>query len=198
MTEWKVLKLAKGKKNTSNDKQNGIDFGKIQNFLGSAISDISGYIKFSDTKVSIIMAAMGVIIAGIINCRNIIYTTYKLMPNCSLLQLLFAVILVTFLTATVLVYFWGLQTIKSHTCEIEFKSLWFIKEKRELYSFENYRDAVEKKTDKDIVDTMAAELYKLNDINKQKMKTMKKTIKAFSVMLIALLSLVLFCTLMNI
>lgn len=105
MTEWKVLKLAKGKKNTSNDKQNGIDFGKIQNFLGSAISDISGYIKFSDTKVSIIMAAMGVIIAGIINCRNIIYTTYKLMPNCSLLQLLFAVILVTFLTATVLVYF---------------------------------------------------------------------------------------------
>jgi len=198
MTEWKVLKLAKGKKNTSNDKQNGIDFGKIQNFLGSAISDISGYIKFSDTKVSIIMAAMGVIIAGIINCRNIIYTTYKLMPNCSLLQLLFAVILVTFLTATVLVYFWGLQTIKSHTCEIEFKSLWFIKEKRELYSFENYRDAVEKMTDKDIVDTMAAELYKLNDINKQKMKTMKKTIKAFSVMLIALLSLVLFCTLMNI
>lgn len=104
----------------------------------------------------------------------------------------------TFLTATVLVYFWGLQTIKSHTCEIEFKSLWFIKEKRELYSFENYRDAVEKMTDKDIVDTMAAELYKLNDINKQKMKTMKKTIKAFSVMLIALLSLVLFCTLMNI
>lgn len=198
MTEWKMLKLAKGKKNTSNDKQNGIDFGKIQNFLGSAISDISGYIKFSDTKVSIIMAAMGVIIAGIINCRNIIYTTYKLMPNCSLLQLLFAVILVTFLTATVLVYFWGLQTIKSHTCEIEFKSLWFIKEKRELYSFENYRDAVEKMTDKDIVDTMAAELYKLNDINKQKMKTMKKTIKAFSVMLIALLSLVLFCTLMNI
>lgn len=198
MTEWKVLKLAKGKKNTSNDKQNGIDFGKIQNFLGSAISDISGYIKFSDTKVSIIMAAMGVIIAGIINCRNIIYTTYKLMPNCSLLQLLFAVILVTFLTATVLVYFWGLQTIKSHTCEIEFKSLWFIKEKRELYSFENHRDAVEKMTDKDIVDTMAAELYKLNDINKQKMKTMKKTIKAFSVMLIALLSLVLFCTLMNI
>lgn len=198
MTEWKVLKLAKGKKNTSNDKQNGIDFGKIQNFLGSAISDISGYIKFSDTKVSIIMAAMGVIIAGIINCRNIIYTTYKLMPNCSLLQLLFAVILVTFLTATVLVYFWGLQTIKSYTCEIEFKSLWFIKEKRELYSFENYRDAVEKMTDKDIVDTMAAELYKLNDINKQKMKTMKKTIKAFSVMLIALLSLVLFCTLMNI
>lgn len=198
MTEWKVLKLAKGKKNTSNDKQNGIDFGKIQNFLGSAISDISGYIKFSDTKVSIIMAAMGVIIAGIINCRNIIYTTYKLMPNCSLLQLLFAVILVTFLTATVLVYFWGLQTIKSHTCEIEFKSLWFIKEKRELYSFENYRDAVEKMTDKDIVDTMVAELYKLNDINKQKMKTMKKTIKAFSVMLIALLSLVLFCTLMNI
>ena len=46
MTEWKVLKLAKGKKNASNDKQNEIDFGKIQNFLGSAISDISGYIKF--------------------------------------------------------------------------------------------------------------------------------------------------------
>lgn len=31
-----------------------------------------------DTKVSIIMAALGVVIAGIINCRNLIMDTYNI------------------------------------------------------------------------------------------------------------------------
>lgn len=53
-------------------------------------------------------------------------------------------------------------------------------------------------TVKDIVNTMAAELYKLNDINKQKMGSMRKAIKAFSVTLISLLFGILFCVAMNV
>lgn len=48
-------------------------------------------------------------------------------------------------------------------------------------------------TSKDIIDTMAAELYKLNDINKQKMLTMKYTVRAFSVTLISLLIGIIIC-----
>lgn len=49
-------------KNIMKEEEYEIDIGKIQSFLSSAIVDISGYIKFSDTKVSIIMAALGIII----------------------------------------------------------------------------------------------------------------------------------------
>lgn len=78
--------MAKGKKSAiiGNEKKD-IDFGETQSFLGNAIADISGYIRFLDTKVSIIMAALGVIIVGIINCRNIIFETYRLISNSSLL-----------------------------------------------------------------------------------------------------------------
>jgi hypothetical protein len=38
----------------------------------------------------------------------------------------------------------------------------------------------------DIIKNMAAELYKLNDINRQKMKTMKWTLYSFSTLLIAI------------
>ena len=38
--------------------------------------------------------------------------------------------------------------------------------------------------DNDIITNMAAELYKLNDINRQKLKTVKLTLIVFSVFLI--------------
>ena len=48
------------------------------------------------------------------------------------------------------------------------------------YSFDNYKQDVLSMSDKDIIENMAAELYKLNDINRQKSKTMKWTIRSFS------------------
>ena len=39
-----------------------------QAFLASAISDISSYIQLSDTKVSIIMAAMVALVAAVVSC----------------------------------------------------------------------------------------------------------------------------------
>lgn len=78
-----------------------------------------------------------------------------------------------------------------------YDSLWFIKEDREKYPFDIYKNKVKKMTPKDIVETMAAELYKLNDINKQKMNSTGKTIKAFSVTLLAILFEILICICVN-
>ncbi len=39
--------------------------------------------------------------------------------------------------------------------------------------------------DEDIIDNMTAELYKLNDINRQKLKTNKWVIRSFSATLIS-------------
>lgn len=184
-------------KNIMKEEEYEIDIGKIQSFLSSAIVDISGYIKFSDTKVSIIMATLGIIIGGIANCRSAIYKTYKAIPECSIVKLAFLGGAIIFLISVIMVYFWGLQTIKSHTSKIAFDSLWFIKEDREKYPFDIYKNKVKKMTPKDIVETMAAELYKLNDINKQKMNSTGKTIKAFSVTLLAILFEILICICVN-
>ena len=174
-----------------------IDYAKTQIFLNSAINDISGWIKFLDTKVSIIMAALGIIISGIINCREIIYATYQMSQVYDLLHIFFCVLVFIFAITTVLVYFWGLQTIKAHRCNINFKSLWFIIDKKEDYPFEVYKEDIKKMTEKDVIDTLSAELYKVNDIYRQKVVTMKRTIYAFVITLIVLFIIVCICVFLN-
>ena len=44
-------------------------------------------------------------------------------------------------------------------------------------------------TAEDVIINMAAELYKLNDINRQKMKTMKWTLYTFSALLVVILAI---------
>ncbi|MEZ3517083.1 MAG: hypothetical protein K1W37_18055 [Lachnospiraceae bacterium] len=177
---------------------NTSDFTKTQNFLNSAINDVSGWIKFLDTKVSIIMVALGVVISGIINCREIIYDTYQMLQVYSLLHIFFCVLVFMFAIATALVYFWGLQTIKAHRCNINFKSLWFIIEKKDDYPFEIYKEDIKKMTEKDVIDALAAELYKVNDIYRQKAVTMKRTIRVFGIALVVLFAIVCICVFLNV
>lgn len=177
---------------------NTSDFTKTQNFLNSAINDVSGWIKFLDTKVSIIMVALGVVISGIINCREIIYDTYQMLQVYSLLHIFFCVLVFMFAIATALVYFWGLQTIKAHRCNINFKSLWFITDKKDDYPFEIYKEDIKKMTEKDVIDALAAELYKVNDIYRQKAVTMKRTICVFGIALVVLFIIVCICVFLNV
>ncbi len=177
---------------------NTSDFTKTQNFLNSAINDVSGWIKFLDTKVSIIMVALGVVISEIINCREIIYDTYQMLQVYSLLHIFFCVLVFMFAIATALVYFWGLQTIKAHRCNINFKSLWFIIEKKDDYPFEIYKEDIKKMTEKDVIDALAAELYKVNDIYRQKAVTMKRTIRVFGIALVVLFAIVCICVFLNV
>lgn len=195
--------MAKTKKNNAQaiqekESANKADFTKTQSFLHSAISDISGYIKFFDTKVSIIMSVLGVVISGIVNCRQVIYDTYKSMESFSLLHVFFCALIFVFVFNVFFVYFWGLLTIKAHVCNINFKSLWFIKDKKESYPFESYKEDVEKMTSKDIVDTLAAELYKLNDIYRQKASTTKKAVASFATSLIIMFIIMCICIFINV
>ena len=50
----------------------------------------------------------------------------------------------------------------------------------------DYKD-VQKMSDEDVIKNMSAELFKLNDINRQKMRTMKWTLTSFSLLLSAIL-----------
>lgn len=155
---------------------------KTQAFLNSAISDLAGWIRFSDAKVSVIMAAVGVLVAGIINCRNDIVDILKTVQPCSWIGLTLYICMIVFALCLVMVYYWGIQTLKPRISNLNYQSRWFIDSKQ---SFDEYKTAVLSMTVENVIEDMAAELYKLNDINRRKSVAFKHTLNAF---IIALLS----------
>ena len=53
-------------------------------------------------------------------------------------------------------------------------------------------------TEKDVIDALAAELYKVNDIYRQKAVTMKRTIRVFGIALVVLFAIVCICVFLNV
>lgn len=165
-----------------------------QAFLSSAISDISSYIHLTDTKVSIIMAVMAAIIVAITTCLEAIVYNIYCINLYSLIGILEVLFLSAFIVAFVGVFFFGLLTIRGHQSNLKCQSNWFIVKSIEEYSFEIYRKEIKQMTDNDILENMAAELYKINDINRQKLKTYKWVIIClfiliFCIVMLALLTL---------
>jgi hypothetical protein len=156
-----------------------------QNFLSSAIADISNYIQLMDTKVSIIMAAQGVIIAGLLSLYNEIKDTMSYCNSVLEKTTLFTATVGVMVT-TVLVYMYGMRTLKARYAKLDCATSWFVSAESAKKGYEQYLQDFMSKEDGDLIGDMAAELYKINDINRQKMLDVNKTVKAFSVSLIFL------------
>lgn len=150
-----------------------------QAFLASAISDISSYIHLADTKVSIVMAAVVAILVGLASCYEPIAKIVSGIVPCSWIGILFLIFTISFCISVVLVFLFGLLTVKGHRSIIGYPSKWFLALSTKEYSFDKYSEDVRGMTDDDVIDNMAAELYKLNDINRQKAKTLKWTLRTF-------------------
>ena len=146
----------------------------MQSFLANAITDISTYIQMSYTKVSIIMGALVALIAGAIS---------KITP-CSWLGVTTILTLVALAFCVCGIFVFGILTIRGHVSMVGYESKWFWVKPTSKYSFEAYKDDLFDMTDSDVVENMAAELYKLNDINRQKAGTCKWTIRFFAATLI--------------
>lgn len=157
-----------------------------QSFLANAISDISAYIQLIDTKVSIIMAAAVAVLVGIIACYEPIEKAVSNMIPCSWTSVLFIISVTLGFVSIILMFLFGNLTLRSHYCKIDYTSNWFLSKSIKEYSFDEFSNDIDKMTDEDIIKNMSAELYKLNDINRQKMKTMKWTLLFFSIFLVTI------------
>lgn len=169
---------------SSSERENKKTLEIKQTFLASAISDISTYIQLADAKVSIIMGAVVAILVGIATCYEPIENFVKNITLCSWKGVFFIIIVVIGLLSVVLVFIFGIMTVRGHSSIINYKSKWFLSKSTKEYSFVDFTNDIKRMNDNDIIINMAAELYKLNDINRQKMKTIKWTLYAFSVFLI--------------
>lgn len=155
-------------------------------FFSSAISDISSYIQLTDTKVSIIMAAVVAIIMGAFACYEPIKNLIALVKPCSWQGVALIISTIALVVSLIGVFVFGILTIRSHTSNLEYKSKWFLPQSSEKYSFDAYREDIISMSDEDVIINMAAELYKLNDINRQKSATYKWALRSFSAALIAI------------
>lgn len=157
-----------------------------QVFLSSAISDISSYIQLADTKVSIIMAAVVAILVGITSCYELIGCAISKIVPCSWIGILFILLTILFCVSIVAVFIFGLITVKGHKSIINYKSKWFLSCSTKEYSFTEFSKDIHEMTEDDIIENMSAELYKLNDINRQKMRSFKWTLISFACFLVLL------------
>ena len=166
-----------------------------QTFLASAIVDISTYIQLTDTKISIIMGSLVALMAGLMACYEPISKAFLNIMPCSWRGNVITFIVLLHIICFVLVFIFGILTIRGHISNINnYESKWYLEKSTESYSFDTYKADINSMTNSDIMETMAAELYKLNDINRQKAKTARKTIIFFAETLItgAIVGLLLF------
>lgn len=170
----------------------GNDFKKIktteikQTFLANAITDISTYIQLLDTKVSIIMATVVAIVGGVVSCNEPLGKAVVNIVPCSWSGVLFIIFVLLFVISFIMVLLFGILTIRGHLSIVNYKSKWFLAQSTKEYSFDAFLNDVQIMSDEDIIKNMTAELYKLNDINRQKMKTFKWTLYSFSLLLITM------------
>lgn len=155
-----------------------------QAFLSSAISDISSYIQLSDTKVSIIMAALVALVAVVVSCYEPVICVLVNIKPCSWLGVTLIILGLVLFMSFVAVFVFGMLTIRGHSSNIGYKSKWYLHQSTKEYSFDAYKEDVILMTDEDVIENMTAELYKLNDINRQKLKTNRWVMRFFSLTLI--------------
>ena len=91
--------------------------------------------------------------------------------------------------STISVFVFGILTIRSHVSNIGYKSKWFLPQSTKEYSFDTYKADVLSMSDEDVIVNMAAELYKLNDINSQKQATNRWALRSFSASLITFIAI---------
>lgn len=171
--------------NNTNERHNVGSVEVKQAFLSSAISDISTYIQLVDTKVSIIMAAVVAIIVGAFSCDELITESIAQIKPCSWLGGSLIIFTITLIVCVIGVFVFGILTIRGHSLKIGYRSKWFLPQSTSEYSFDAYKEDVFAMSDEDLIENMAAELYKLNDINRQKSKTYKWTLNCFCTFLMA-------------
>lgn len=151
-------------------------------FLTNAITNISSCIQLIDTKVSIIMGVMAALIfAYATTILEKIYTI-KLYSVYGFLETV--ILLLCFITLLGVIYF-GILTIRPHNVKIAYSSKWYINKSVDDYSLTLYLKELYEMTEDDFLENMAVELYKLNDINRQKVLSYKCMIRYLAIFILS-------------
>lgn len=167
-------------KNENKSKANcNDDF--VNDFLQAAISDLAGNLNLLDTKISIVMATVGVILGLVVACKNNILRAYYFYSNYNFLKTVFLFLSITYVIFVIATFICGIHCIKIRFGKSKSPSLWFFDtEEYGGKSEQDYYRKVKNATKEDIKKNLSTEVYNLNLINNHKMRAGRATIILFS------------------
>ena len=173
---YKRVRLKRNKLEYSSDNSNTSDF------LKAAISDLTGNLTLLDTKISLIMATVGVILGLVVACKSNVLKAYHFYENICVLKAIFLLLSVAYIVSVIITFVYGIKCIMIRFGKSKSSSLWFFQtEDYGGITEQNYLQKVKHMTDDSIIKNLAVEVYKLNKINNRKMRTGKTTVIMFAI-----------------
>lgn len=158
------------------------NYESTNDFLKLAISDLTGNLTLLDTKISIIMATVGVILGLVVACKSNILKAYYFYEDVCIFKVLFLFLSGTYIVSIILTFVYGIKCIIIRFGKSKSSSLWFFQtEDYDGITEQNYIKRVKFMTDESVMKNLAVEVYKLNRINNRKMRTGKTTIILFAI-----------------
>lgn len=163
-------------------KEPKTNFDNTNDFLKVAISDLTGNLTLLDTKISIIMATVGVVLGLVVACKSNVLKAYNYYEDNCFLRALFLSLSAIYIIGVIMTFAFGIKCIMIRFGKSKSSSLFFFD--TETYggiSEQNYMHKVKRMSDEEIMKSLADEVYKLNMINNQKMRAGKTTITLFAI-----------------
>ena len=157
-------------------------YDSTNDFLKVAISDLTGNLTLLDTKISIIMVTVGVILGLVVACKRNILKAYYFYEDICIFKAIFLLLSATYIVSIIFTFVYGIKCIMIRFGKSKSSSLWFFQtEDNGGITEQNYIKRVKYMTDESIMKNLAVEVYKLNRINNRKMLTGKTTIILFAI-----------------
>lgn len=157
-------------------------YDSTNDFLKVAISDLTGNLTLLDTKISIIMATVGVILGLVVACKSNILKAYYFYEDICIFKAIFLLLSAAYIVSIIFTFVYGIKCIMIRFGKSKSSSLWFFQtEDNGGITEQNYIKRVKYMTDESIMKNLAVEVYKLNRINNRKMLTGKTTIILFAI-----------------
>lgn len=158
------------------------NYDNTADFLKNAISDLTGNLVLLDTKISLIMATVGVVLGLVVACKSNVLKAYYFYSDFCLLKTIFLLLSFAYVLSIIMTFVFGIKCIMIRFGKAKSVSLWFFNTKEYGgITEEDYVNKVKCMSDETIIDNLAVEVYKLNGINNRKMRAGKITINLFSI-----------------
>ena len=163
-------------------KKRSFNYDNTIDFLKQAISDLTGNLTLLDTKISIVMATVGVILGLVVTCKSNVLKAYYFYSDYCILKALFLLLSASYIVSVITTFVYGIKCIMIRFGKSKSSSLWFFNtDDYGGITEKHYLHKVQKLTDATIMQNLAIEVYKLNKINNHKMHAGKRTIILFSI-----------------
>lgn len=146
---------------------------KSADFLINAANDVAGNIRFLDTKMALLIAAMSVISGALVTCKEEFYYAYNHFVDTQnlfvfLLSLYCVLVILTFITSLLCVFPRHENAEKETDKYDEHGSLWYFFPKKEKLNFAEYGKKVGSLNEVKFINQLANQVYVLNQINEKK------------------------------